>query len=56
MARTFGTCERDARSRMVRQAAEMARDRYVESVESGNDPAMVQDSTFPHRVDREFHF
>ena len=57
MARTFGTCERDARDRMVRTSSGDGAGRRVDPVESGNDPAVVmRDSTLPHRVDREFHF
>ena len=41
MARTFGTCERDARSRMVRTSGGDGAGRRVEPVKSGNDPAVV---------------
>ena len=51
MARTFGTCERDARSRMVRTSGGDGAGRRVESVESGNDRAVV----VQNRIDREFH-
>ena len=47
MARTFGTCERDARSCMVKLVAEIARvsPRRVDC------PAVV----VQNRIDREFH-
>ena len=46
MARTFGTCERDARSRMVKQVVKIVR----VSPRLCRPAVVVQ-----NRIDREFH-